>query len=201
MSSFEKFTRHEREKKTIANVFLFLWFFFPRRCFFFFFFSFLVSDWSIFLHSQQRLMRCVHRSESDIFFFALDSNPTMLTSFASAASSSNSSPYENPPSWWKLNFSTGSYATFATAFLPSSSTTNTNEKRTITTEHLCELTKWVIYTQWRKYHSRFFFFSLSLHFDDVQPLPRMYETFILFIGVFAIRKNEEEKKTRKKENT
>jgi glycosyltransferase involved in cell wall biosynthesis len=64
----------------------------------------------------------------------------MLTSFATATSSSPSSPYESPPSWWKLNFTTGSYATFTAAFLPSSqesSTSNVVEKRTTNIDHQC----------------------------------------------------------------
>jgi hypothetical protein len=44
----------------------------------------------------------------------------MLSSFATATSSSPSSPYESPPAWWKFNFTTTSCAALATAFLPSS---------------------------------------------------------------------------------
>ena len=44
----------------------------------------------------------------------------MLSSFATATSSSSSSTYESPPAWWKLNFTSTSYAALATALFPSS---------------------------------------------------------------------------------
>lgn len=51
----------------------------------------------------------------------------MLSSFATATtSSSSSSPYEPSPAWWKFNFTTGSCATLATAFLPSSAPLSQN---------------------------------------------------------------------------
>jgi len=58
----------------------------------------------------------------------------MLTSFATAPSSSSSSPYESPPLWRKFNFTTSSCAAIAAAFFPSSqesSTLNIVEKRTV----------------------------------------------------------------------
>jgi hypothetical protein len=71
----------------------------------------------------------------------------MLSSFAAATSSSPSSAYENPPAWWKFNFTTTSCAALAAAFLPSSvplsqdisSSTNISsngvEKRTNNIDH------------------------------------------------------------------
>ena len=66
----------------------------------------------------------------------------MLSSFATATSSSSSTPYETPPSWWKLNFTTGSYAALGALFFPSSvpspqesSTSNVVEKRTNNIDH------------------------------------------------------------------
>jgi hypothetical protein len=65
----------------------------------------------------------------------------MLTSFATATSSTPSSPYESPRSWWKFNFTTNSYAAIAATFFPSSSSTqelptsNTVEKRTSNIDH------------------------------------------------------------------
>ncbi|CAF3134650.1 unnamed protein product [Rotaria sp. Silwood2] len=44
----------------------------------------------------------------------------MLSSFATATSSSPSSPYEPSPAWWKFNFTTTSCATLAAAYFPSS---------------------------------------------------------------------------------
>ncbi|CAF1180085.1 unnamed protein product [Adineta steineri] len=61
----------------------------------------------------------------------------MLSSFATATTSSSSSPYETPSSWWKFNFTTSSGAALVATFFPSSvssieesSTPNIVEKRT-----------------------------------------------------------------------
>jgi hypothetical protein len=68
----------------------------------------------------------------------------MLTSFASATSSSSSSAYESPPAWWKFNFTGTSCAALATALLPSSisiessSSNNSVEKRTNPIDHHCQ---------------------------------------------------------------
>jgi hypothetical protein len=66
----------------------------------------------------------------------------MLTSFATATSSSSSSPYESRPSWWRFNFTPSSYATLTAGFLPSSQeSSNIVEKRpaVIDQYHQCEL--------------------------------------------------------------
>ncbi len=68
----------------------------------------------------------------------------MLSSFATATSSSPSSPYESPPAWWKFNFTTTSCAALATALSvslpkditsPPSSSSNVVEKRTNIIDH------------------------------------------------------------------
>jgi len=68
----------------------------------------------------------------------------MLSSFASATTSSSSSDYESPPAWWKFNFTSTSCAALATALLPSSislqpsslnNSSNVVEKRTNLLDH------------------------------------------------------------------
>lgn len=79
----------------------------------------------------------------------------MLSSFATASSSSSSSPYENSSSRWKFNFTTNSYAAFSTNIFSSSvaspqdsSITNLVEKRKKSTvynhrgEHIKTACKW-----------------------------------------------------------
>lgn len=52
----------------------------------------------------------------------------MLSSFATNTSTTTSSSYENPPSWWKFSFSTSSYAALAATLIPSSTTPNSIDK-------------------------------------------------------------------------